>query len=91
MKISRSMRLIIYLVALAASFALLMAFRDSETEIADSHPESPETTVEMTAPPELVEAGDQTDYCLECHQDKEALISTASQEEEVHSENEGAG
>ena len=30
-------------------------------------------------------------YCLDCHTDKDRLISTAKVEEEVISENEGAG
>ena len=91
MKMKTGMRLVIYLVVIAAAFALLMAFRDGDSESPDLHTDSPETQEEYTSPPELAETGDQTDYCLECHQDKESLISTAKQEEEVESENEGAG
>lgn len=32
-----------------------------------------------------------TDYCVECHMDKEMLISTAKVEEEVEEESEGVG
>ncbi len=33
----------------------------------------------------------ETNYCLECHTDKDRLISTAKAEEKVVSENEGEG
>ncbi len=58
-------------------------------------PETPtEGPVEETAPtPELatVSEPEETDYCLDCHADKERLIDTAKPEEIVESENEGAG
>lgn len=38
-----------------------------------------------------VEPSAQVDHCIECHADKEMLISTAKAEEEVLSENEGEG
>ena len=38
-----------------------------------------------TSEPEMV------NHCLDCHTDKDRLISTAKPEEEVVSENEGAG
>ncbi len=33
----------------------------------------------------------QTDYCVQCHTDKEALIETAKPEEKAPSESEGVG
>ncbi|MEW5870552.1 MAG: hypothetical protein AB1894_14860 [Chloroflexota bacterium] len=48
-------------------------------------------TGEPTEAPAPTKSADLVDYCLECHIDKQALIDNARPEEEVISENEGAG
>jgi hypothetical protein len=64
------------------------ALTASPTPVAES-PTTPPTenpTVEEAAVTE-----DTVDECLECHRDQQLLIDTADPEEEVISENEGAG
>ena len=51
---------------------------------------SPTTVVEVE-PTALVEEREEVDQCVSCHSDKQMLIDTAKPEEEVISENEGAG
>ena len=53
------------------------------TEEVAQEPTLPPAT--PTSEPEAI------NYCLDCHTDKDQLISTAKPEEEVISENEGAG
>lgn len=58
--------------------------------------EETETEASPTATSQMVlvlptEASEEVNECLVCHADKQALIDTAEPEEEVESENEGAG
>ena len=55
--------------------------------------EPAEVTTADTAPDptEVPTAEPQTNYCVECHSDKDMLIDTAKPEQEIISENEGAG
>ncbi|MCB2179842.1 hypothetical protein KQH54_01825 [bacterium] len=58
--------------------------------------EEVETEVVPTATSQVVlalptETPEEVNECLNCHSDKQALIDTAKPEEEVVSENEGAG
>lgn len=48
---------------------------------------APATPTVAILPTEVAEV----DYCIECHSDKEQLISNAKIEEEAPEENEGAG
>ena len=51
-----------------------------------------EVVVEPSAVPETPTSEPEVaNYCVDCHTDKDRLISTAKVEEEVVSENEGAG
>jgi hypothetical protein len=51
-----------------------------------------ETTADTAPEPtELPTEEAQVNYCVECHGDKDMLIDTAKPEQEVISENEGAG
>lgn len=46
----------------------------------------------QVAVPTAITAGAPSDQdCIDCHQDKDSLISTAKQEEAVEEESEGAG
>ena len=49
---------------------------------------APEPT---SIPPTPTSEPELANYCVDCHMDKDRLISTAKAEEEVISENEGAG
>lgn len=51
-----------------------------------------EATLEPTLPPSTpTSEAEMVNYCLDCHTDKDDLISTAKPEEEVISENQGSG
>ncbi|KAA3656534.1 MAG: hypothetical protein DWQ04_30810 [Chloroflexi bacterium] len=50
-----------------------------------------EETAVPTSTPAVITETVAVDYCLDCHVNKEMLIDTADPEEEVISENEGAG
>jgi len=50
-----------------------------------------EATAVPTSTPAVITETVAVDYCLDCHVNKEMLIDTADPEEEVISENEGAG
>ena len=64
--------------------AALMQFGSADSvEQPEGEPASEPTEVPMEEP--------QANYCVECHTDKDMLIDTARPEEEVISENEGAG
>jgi hypothetical protein len=58
---------------------------ESALDVDDSEDVTPNDEVEDREP------AAQENYCLDCHMDKEALVNTASVEEEVVSENEGEG
>ena len=61
--------------------------KESPTQepVEEAPTEAPLPPPTTTSEPEMV------NHCLDCHTDKELLISTAKPEEEVISENEGAG
>ncbi len=52
---------------------------------------APTTPTELLPTPEPTEVVIETDYCVECHTDKEQLIASAIPEEVVESESSGAG
>ena len=61
-----------------------------EPIVAPAVEEAEELTNTPTEAPEATEVAN-VDYCLTCHTDKDTLIQTASAEEEVPEESEGAG
>ena len=97
MKIIRS-QIIIFLTVAIGSLALLVACQ-SEPDAAEptataSVPSATiptPTTVVETAVSQPAETEVLADQCIVCHTDKQMLIDTAKPEEEVISENEGAG
>ena len=84
------------MVILAAGSSLIVACqRNPEPEEPTSTLEpTPTETIEVIqteAEPDASEEEEPTNECLVCHVDKQQLIDTAKQEEEVISENEGQG
>ncbi len=59
------------------------------TQVTESE-EAEETSLPTVTP--LVALPAETDYCLECHTDKDALVALATEAEDAHgSESEGVG
>lgn len=62
------------------------------TPVPETPTEEPTEEEEVISEPvSAVEEVKETDYCLDCHTDKDSLITTAKEEEVVESESEGAG
>lgn len=62
-----------------------------EPTVAAPGPTAAEAAATATTAPTATEEIAEVDQCVECHTDKDQLISTAKVEEEVEKESEGAG
>ncbi len=81
-----------FLFTLIMSMLLVWTFGCTSTENNPTPEPTEEATLEPTLPPPTATAEPEVvNQCVECHTDKDQLISTAKAEEEVVSENEGAG
>ncbi len=81
-----------FLFTLILSMLLVWASGCSSTANSPTPEPVEEATLEPTLPPPTATAEPEVvNYCLDCHTDKDRLISTAKPVEEVVSENEGAG
>ena len=80
-----------YLAVACALLVLFLAACRSEAA-GDPTAEAPSPTAKSLPSAEpTANAIAEGDYCLGCHTDKEQLISTAKQEEEVEEESKGVG
>ena len=89
--ITKRNRLIIFLIVMTAATVSLFAFRDIVPQPEEEISSITESLPEINTSLQNFKFKDTTNYCLECHQDKEALIDTAKPEVVVETENEGAG
>lgn len=82
----------LYILTCLIASALLSGC--TSTPLTADTPSSAAATPANTAtaiPPTATPEPEELDTCLTCHQDKQLLIDTAKQEEEVASENSGEG
>jgi mono/diheme cytochrome c family protein len=63
----------------------------AEPTVAAPSPTVAQAAATATTAPTATEEIAEVDQCVECHTDKDQLISTAKVEEEVEDESEGAG